>query len=62
MGGSQCLPYLDGAERVVVLQGEAGGGYDEVGVDVLPVLHLDPLLRQAVDLSRVHGGLPAPGQ
>ena len=62
MGGSQCLPYLDGAERVVVLQGEAGGRDDEVCLYVLPVLHLDPLLRQAVNLSRVHGGLPAPGQ
>ena len=60
MNSSQRLPYLDGAERVVVLQSEAGGGDYEVGVDVLPVLHLDPLLGQAVNLPRVHGCLPAP--
>ena len=53
---------LDGAEWEVLLQVDPGGRYDEVGVDVLPTLHLDSPLRDVVNVASDDGGLALPDQ
>ena len=53
---------LDGAEGEVPLQVDPRGRYDEVGVDVLPALHLDAPLCDVVNVTGDDRGLTLPGQ
>ena len=51
---------LHGAEGKVLLQGETGGGDDEVSLHLFPGLHLNPGLCERLDMSSDYGCLALP--
>ena len=53
---------LHGAEGKALLQGEASGGDDEVSLDILAVLHLDPGLCERLNMSSDYSCLAVPGK